>query len=362
MKILIRTDASLQIGTGHVMRCLTLADALTEKGVEVRFICRNHIGNLIEYIQSKGYFVYQLDIPKKTGYDEAIEFSQDSQLSHANWLGCTQEEDASTCESILKKIHPDWLVVDHYAIDRTWHNELKGLYTKLMVIDDLADRYHQCDLLLDQTYGRQQHEYKDLVPANCQLLLGSQFALLRPEFQQWREYSLSRREQPKLRKLLITMGGVDQDNVTSQVLATLKSCELPKELEITVIMGKTAPHLNDVKTLAESMPCKTQVKVSVNNMAEIMANSDLAIGAAGATTWERCCLGLPSILVVLADNQKDIANLISNAEAAIKFALDEIGLLCDTIVKAENDLDKISKKSASISDGRGVSRVIEAML
>ena len=119
-----------------------------------------------------------------------------------------------------------------------------------MVIDDLADRVHICDLILDQTYGRNEEDYSDYVPKNCQILLGPQYALLRPEFKQWRDYSLKRRVQPVFKQLLITMGGVDPDNITGRVLEILQQCDLPEDLSITIVMGGTAPHLKTIKQQA----------------------------------------------------------------------------------------------------------------
>lgn len=357
MKVVIRTDAALQIGTGHVMRCLTLANALSEQGAEVQFICRKHTGNLITYIQSKGYLVYMLETTKATSSgDSQTECDKELQLFHANWLGVTQEKDAQECKPIIQKFQPDWLVVDHYSIDKVWQTELKGAYQKLMVIDDLADRHHQCDLLLDQTYGRLPQDYQGLVPANCQMLLGSQYALLRPEFAQWRDFSLNRREQPQFKNLLITMGGVDSDGVTGRVLDVLETCNLPKDLEIIVVMGAAAPHLDVVRAQAEAMSNKTQVKTSVNNMAEIMANADLAIGAVGATTWERCCLGLPTIMMPLADNQIYAAEKLSNNNIGwVVFSVIDIKKVIHRLLgDSKSILSEVTKASMSLTDGCGV--------
>ena len=360
MQVVIRTDASLQIGTGHVMRCLTLANALNEKGVTVEFICRELPGNLIVYIENKGFSVHSLQglTTSKHGLSRSH-----NNLSHSHWLGVSQEQDVKECESVLKTINPDWLIVDHYAIDCWWQNELKEHYKKLMVIDDLADRRHECDLLLDQTFGRNEEEYKSLVPHDCRLLIGSQYALLRPEFPQWREYSLRRRAaNPELEKILITMGGVDLDNVTGQVLELLKACELTKNLAITVVMGATALNLDEVKQMARTMPNKTEVKENVTNMAELMANTDLAIGAAGATTWERCCLGLPTLMVVLAKNQELIASLIEKAGAAVIIDRQELESICKKLVINLNGMQKISSMASQVTDGQGVNRIIERML
>jgi len=357
-KIIFRVDASIQIGTGHVMRCLTLADALSESGAEVQFICRKHTGNLIIYIQSKGYIVHTLETPKTTSPTVIqTKCDMEPQLYHANWLGVSQEKDSQESKPIMKNFQPDWLVVDHYSINKEWQAELKGTYQKLMVIDDLADREHQCDLLLDQTYGRLSQDYHGLVPANCQMLLGSQYALLRPEFAKWREFSLKRRAvQSQFKKLLITMGGVDPDNITGRVLDALRTCDLPNDLEIMVVMGATAPHLDTIKNQVQGMPYKTKVKVNVSNMAEIMANADLAIGAAGSTTWERGCLGLPSIQIVIADNQMEIANRLDSIRA-IKY-LKEFCQLCVSIKWLRGSIQKTSLIASSLTDGQGVSRVL----
>src|SRR3990167_4024154 len=216
MRIAFRADASLQIGTGHVMRCLTLADALAAQGADCLFICREHQGNLIEQIRNKGYRTHALPVlPPVEASSLAIKAASDEQSpAHSHWLGATQVEDAAACTAILAEVKPDWLIVDHYALDARWETVLKPHYRKLMVIDDLADRSHLCDLLLDQTFGRDAEDYRVWVPASSQLLCGSQYALLRPEFGALRDYSLQRRPNPQLRQLLITMGGVDKDNAT----------------------------------------------------------------------------------------------------------------------------------------------------
>jgi len=359
MKVVIRADASLQIGTGHVMRCLTLAEALKEKGARVKFICREHEGNLIDFIQGKDFKVHTLSmIENDSEVLRATSPTSEDILNHAHWLGATQQQDADECRAILKKISPDWLIVDHYAIDETWQMELQGAYKKLMVIDDLADRRHQCNLLLDQTYGRQLQDYQKLVPDSCQMLLGSHYALLRPEFAQWREYSLKRRENPEFKKLLITMGGVDQNNVTGQVLGKLGDCDLPLDMEITIIMGGTAPHLESVQQQAKTLPYKIEVKSGVSNMAEIMANADFAIGASGATTWERCCLGLPSIQILLAYNQKVIAEKIKMAGAALSLGVEHLEQMYEQINNLNNRTSELSINSAKVANGNGVIEVL----
>lgn len=357
MKIAFRTDASLQIGIGHVMRCLTLADALTAEGAECHFIGREHAGNLIEYVRSKGYATHSL--PR-------LEVA-DTKLAHSHWLGSTQVQDAEGCAPILAKLQPDWLVVDHYALDAQWESSLAQHYRNLMVIDDLADRAHECQLLLDQTFGRAADDYRAWVPSDCRLLCGSTYALLRPEFAELREYSLQRRTTHRLKHLFINMGGVDKDNVTSSVLDALRHTPLPHDCEITVVMGATSPWLDEVKELAAAMPWDTTVQVGVSNMAQLMADSDLAVGAAGATSWERCCLGLPTAMIVLAENQRYAATLLAKAGAARMLTLEDqfleqFGGLIDEITRSPSCLIKLSRGAEGVTDGMGSQRVGANML
>ncbi len=361
--VVFRTDASLQIGIGHVMRCLTLADALKDKGVLCRFICREHKGHLIKLISERGYEVQRLS----TNSDEStlelgINKVKDIEPAHASWLGKKWGADAEETLNVLGDERIDWLIVDHYAIDSRWEYALRPACKHLMVIDDLADRLHVCDLLLDQNLGRKPIDYNELVPYGCTLLVGPMFALLRPEFSALRDYSLSRRFEPQLKRLLVTMGGVDQHNATCQVLETLKGCSLPDECEITVCMGPHAPWLSHVLEIADDMRWLIEVKVNVTDMAQLMADSDLAIGAAGGTSWERACLGLPTLLLVLADNQKGVAEALQNKGASIvigegtntanlKFAVDKLQDL--------KILSSMSEASREITSGQGVDRIID---
>ncbi|MDD3575605.1 MAG: UDP-2,4-diacetamido-2,4,6-trideoxy-beta-L-altropyranose hydrolase [Halothiobacillus sp.] len=358
MSVVFRVDASLDIGTGHVMRCLTLADALAASGADCRFICREHPGHLIEHIRNKGYQVDALPaINEETCPTESP--------SHARWLGCRWETDAAETRAILNQSEPEWLVVDHYAVDARWEKALQGSYKKLMVIDDLADRPHACDLLLDQNLGREPGDYEALVSAHCQRLIGPQYALLRPEFAALREYSLQRRRTPELKRLLITMGGVDQPNATSKVLEALKASPLPSDCQITVVMGARAPWIELVRSLAATMPWPTSVRVNISDMAQVMADSDLAIGAAGSTSWERCCLGLPTLLVIQAENQKEgglalqqrgAARLLGKPDAIPRELKPILPMLLE-----EQSLVAMIHAASAVTDGRGAPRVLVRM-
>jgi UDP-2,4-diacetamido-2,4,6-trideoxy-beta-L-altropyranose hydrolase len=351
MNIIFRVDASLQMGTGHVMRCLTLAQVLKDNGANVKFICRKHEGNLIDKICLNGFVVYELELYGETEVD--------NKLAHSHWLGATQQKDADNCIDTFKSKKIDWLIVDHYALDQRWQKRLKPHYEKLMVIDDLADRKHQCDILLDQTFGRQQEDYLTLTPKDCKLLLGSQYALLRPEFSEWRPYSVERRSHSEFKQLLINMGGVDVGNVTGKVLDELKLCNLPNDISITVVMGSSAPHLESVKSKAITLPYKTEVKVDVGNMAEIMANSDIAIGAAGSTTWERCCLGLPTIQIVIAKNQLFSAETLA-CYNIVKLAKEIKETTC-LLKDSPKWMKDISDSALEICDGMGGYKVFNKM-
>jgi len=368
VNLVFRADASLQIGTGHVMRCLTLADAFAARGADCQFICRAHEGNLIEFIRGKGYVAHALPVTPAAGAGPTAPGTETStpELGHSHWLGATQAQDAEACAPILAAQRPAWLIVDHYALDARWERALAPHYRKLMVIDDLADRPHACDLLLDQTFGRDAADYGPLVPAHCHLLRGSHYALLRPEFAALRPCSLQRRARPALRELLITMGGVDKGNATGQVLHALRTCPLPPDCQITAVMGGTAPWLEQVRTQARGMPWPTRVLVGVSDMAQLMADSDLAIGAAGATSWERCCLGLPTIMLVLAENQSKVAQGLELSGAAKLINLDQSATtqlmeLLGPLIDDPEQLLEISGCAASIVDGTGVNAVMRQM-
>lgn len=373
--IVFRADASLDIGSGHVMRCLTLADALKARGADCHFICREHHGHLLEVIRQRGYKEYSLATHvarAQTAIKNIAEESSSPQQepAHAAWLSSTWQTDAQETATILASLQPDWLVVDHYALDLRWEEALAQHYGKLLVIDDLADRAHCCNVLLDQNLGRQPQDYAKLVPEECQILTGPHYALLRPEFAALRPYSLQRRQgQTRLGKLLVTMGGVDQDNATGQVLQALKTCTIPADCRVTVVMGLTAPWLPNVREIAEHMPWPTEVVVNVNDMAQRMANSDLAIGAAGSTSWERCCLGLPTLMVVLADNQRDIAIGLERVGAAIaldQHNTDKFGVeLKNAITKFtsnENFSINFSLAASAVTNGRGTNLLADQIL
>lgn len=365
MHVAFRTDASLQMGTGHVMRCLTLADALRERGGNCTFVCRPHLGHLLALVTQRGH--QALALPE---LQEGAELNRND-TAHAHWLGTDWATDAQDTQQAISACtggQPvDWLVVDHYALDARWEESLRPQAKRIMVIDDLADRPHACDLLLDQNLGRTEADYGGLLNGKTTILVGPQYALLRPEFAALRAQSLARRQtNPQLRRLLITMGGVDKDNATGQVLAALQSCNLPVDLRVTVVLGPHAPWLAQVQAQAAQMMWPTEVFVGVDNMAQLMAESDLAIGAAGGSAWERCSLGLPSLVLVLAQNQLQGAVALQVAGAAVAMEsqqqITNFFASQQSASEVKEVLNKLSQAAAAATDGEGCQRAVKRIL
>lgn len=358
-KYLFRADASIDIGSGHIMRCITLANELRRSGHDIYFICRDlpgHLGVVLE----KNEIAYSLLYAPE--YDE--QNVQEQSYAHSMWLTVSQKVDFLQSRNIIECYQPDWIVVDHYALTAIWQEYARKYKAKICVIDDLADRPHCADILIDQNIGRKASDYKGLVPEYCQLLIGPQYALLRPEFSHWREFSLRRRANVnKIRSILVNLGGVDKDNITERILSALAQGDvLDKETCITVVMGRTAPHLQCVIEKANQMPYQTQVLCGVNNMAELMAYADLAIGAAGSTSWERCCLGLPTIQVVIAKNQESVAMELSRHNAAFLvgslFKLnDELNIILNKI-KKKKMYYQMYNAAKIITNGHGCYKVL----
>jgi len=358
MNIAFRTDASLQIGTGHVMRCLTLADSLRAHGASSVFVCREHEGHLLELIAQRGHRAVSLPLAVSP-------VSVNDHLAHAHWLGADWEYDAKETLRALGDAHCDWLVVDHYALDARWERAVRSKCTRLMVIDDLADRAHDCDVLLDQNLGRSADDYAQLLPSHAARLIGPRYALLRPEFTQLREMSLARRVKPHLRHVLVTMGGVDKDNATHIILNALNDCVLPVDTQITIVMGPHAPWLEQVRAQASQMRYATRLLIGVKNMAQLMAECDLAIGAAGSTCWELCCLGVPSVLVVMAENQRLIAESLARHVSAMVFDMSNVKSALKQFLEhtsLNEMLKSLSDVARMVTDGRGVDKNLKMII
>jgi len=355
VKVIFRVDASIQIGSGHVMRCLTLADELRSQGAQVHFICRDLHGHMENVIQGLGYIVTLLPAPAK----EFTPTADDP--AHAHWLGLSWEQDAEEVEHSFSGDKADWLIVDHYAIEKRWHKRLRASAKRIMVIDDLADRMLDCDLLLDQIYARSEELYRPLVPNQCRLLLGTRYAMLRPEFVRLRADADGRRNQGKSpRNVMVSMGGMDPDNVTGLVLDALAQVNWLVKPVVNVVLGESAPHLRAIRELSYSHELQINVLTNVNNMAELMLEADLAIGAGGATSWERCCLGLPSLVIGVAMNQSEILRQLAEVGAVVNLgcckpqSTDTIANEIERLLRDHLLLDKMSSRAFAVCDGLGV--------
>ncbi len=365
MHIAFRADASVEIGSGHVMRCLTLADALADDGATCHFICRDLPGHMIKKVTARGHAVTALPTPTA---DQTVRLSEAlAHPVHAPWAGVPLEDEIAQCAEVLAGLAPDRVIVDHYALDARWETQAVPRGVPVMAIDDLANRPHHCDILLDQNLGREDADYEGLVPPHCVLLTGPRYALLRPEFARMRSASLQRRHALSLNHVMISMGGVDIDNATGKTLELLSQIppgDLVQNLQLSVVMGASAPHLDDVRRRVDGMPHHCVLALDVRDMAGLMAQADLAIGAAGGSSWERCCLGVPTLLVVLADNQRRGAEALAASGAAVLLGDTRSDTWLEELRKhlpataATAQLQEISSAAASLVDGQGAARVV----
>lgn len=357
MNVLVRADASPEIGAGHVMRCITICDALLKQGARCIFLARSMPTSLAQQLRQKGHELRILP-------PISAEWSETSgDLAHSSWLGTTQLKDAEDCLQAIEDQRFDWLIVDHYALDHQFENTMRQKIRNVMVIDDLADRMHECDVLLDQNIGRSDTAYAGLISNNCIVLAGPDFALLRDEFKQFRDISLNRRREYKIKHISISIGAYDYDNYTYKALQFLDNSKLDEECKISVIMGAHAPWENYIRSRLDQFRFHVEINVGVSHMAKLLTTVDLAIGAAGGSALERCCLGIPSLVHIAADNQRSGAKALELAGAAKIIQLDEIrpsefDRVFDIFASSEA-LKAMSIKASAITDGLGVSRILE---
>jgi len=341
MKFVIRVDASIYIGTGHVIRCLTLADRLRIKCTDINFICREEPGNMISYIGNRGYKVHQLP--------GEIDIETDRRLT----------------KEILSRYEtkPDGLIIDHYDIDISYESPLRGHIKKIMVIDDLANREHDCDLLLDQNYSKNEDRYNGLIPESCIQLLGPEYVLLRPQFQKAR--GNLRKRDSGVNRILVFMGGADSKNITSRTLRAIHMLDR-SDIAIDVVVGNLNPYYDEIEILASKIP-NTICYHNVEDMAKLMSSADLCIGAWGTSTWERCCVGLPTISIILAENQKNISENLDKDGALINLGWyynvteNSIKEAIEGLIDNPQKVASMSDKSRRLVDGEGVGRVIDTI-
>lgn len=363
--VAIRVDASIRMGTGHVMRCLTLAKKLNVNGCHVIFLSKKHQGNLNQLIIQKGFNLLELSAPKQ---------SIEAQIEESKWLGCSYQSDAEECQQLLKGLTIDLLIVDHYSLDWHWQNLIKTKLNqpqqiKIMVIDDLANRKHDCDILLDQTLGRHANDYKALVPVHCQLLLGTDFIMLRDEFIQNRQRAVDKRKHTTtIHNILMTMGGTDPDNIAEKLLIWLITFKkTSNKMHVTLVVSPVSPFMNRLKAIS-IVHDWISIASNPESMAQLMLTSEIAIGSSGATAWERCCLGLPSLSIISAENQNFLNKSLSKAGAIISlghfadltYASFEEAL--NEITNVSLNYQKMVTQSFACCDGLGATKVTNALL
>lgn len=329
-RTLFRCEASSTIGTGHVIRCLTLADTLAKAGWNCVFASSDETTRTVPAILTAQY---ERILPEQITAQAAL----------------------------------DLLVIDGYQFDVAYEAFLRAHVKKILVIDDMTDRQHDCDLFMDQTHGREAQDYKSLVPSSCIILTGAQYALLRPQFAQARDAALAARKARagKVERILILISGSDHDGVTLKALEAVT--QLKTMSAIDVIIRRGAAIYAQADKIRAAHADKIRFLENVADMATLMTQADLCIGAGGTASWERCCLGLPTIIIEIAENQKQIAANIAASGAALNLGWHK-DLSAKAIAKNINDLisdpaamTDMSAKSAKICDGLGASRMLKAI-
>jgi UDP-2,4-diacetamido-2,4,6-trideoxy-beta-L-altropyranose hydrolase len=328
MNIAIRVDASVQTGTGHFMRCLTLANSLKkEGGISIKFISAKILPHLKKTLVHFGYELSELEQD-----DSEV---NEPKLEHSHWLGMSQESDAFQSIQALGQETWEWMIVDHYSIDCQWENILKEKVKYIMVIDDLADRNHHCDILLDK------------VPAHCKLLLGPQNALLRDEF--WLLRTKAKIRSAPIKKILIFFGGIDAENYTNRVLQLIS--EIDTNFCVDVVIGGGHAYSREIEVACALH--NYNFNIQIENMAGLMMAADLFIGAGGGAILERLMMKLPSITIATARNQMYALKCLEKAGASAYIGYgDELSdsMIMDGIKKALSNYSHLAKRSNELCE------------
>lgn len=357
MKVAFRADVSEQIGTGHFIRCLTLADALKEKGAEVIFVSRALPQHLQEQTNKQGHEFKILQ--NRSNRPDA------DGLSGADLVDITQESDAQETIKSLSDFWRDLLIVDHYAFDARWESALSKRAGKIMVIDDLANRGHSADVLLDPTYGETEARYRDLVPPGCNCLCGGSYALLRPQFRQQRQ-CLERRI-PAVEQLTVHVffGGSDTDNHTFRISRML--LRGLDSVRLCAAVGKGYTGMAELQQLESEFGSRFSWKAGVTDMAAHMAACDVALGAPGGATWERACIGLPAAYLAVSKNQIPIIERLQASGFCVYLgevqSVDESAFVAGMrhFLSRATALQAMRTLGMKAVDGGGAQRVVEAL-
>jgi UDP-2,4-diacetamido-2,4,6-trideoxy-beta-L-altropyranose hydrolase len=338
--LLVRADASTQIGTGHVMRCLALAQAWQETGGTAQFLVTSLPSGLNARLSTEGIDVAYLSVAPGSASDAA--------------------ETATRAQAVGAA----WVVVDGYQFDAAYQYALKQAGLRLLVLDDYGhtDHYY-ADLVLNQNIHADQSLYAVREPYT-RLLLGTSYALLRREFWPWRGWQ--RKTPAVAHRVLVTLGGSDQDNITLEVLRILQQVEADG-LEVTALVGGGNPHLESLTSFAAGLPFNVRLIQNAPSVPELMAWAHMAVSAGGSTCWELAFMGLPSLLLVLAENQRPAVKALSEAcvccylgEAVDPQFQDNFAL----IMRLMDDFETRSsmcQRGQSLVDGLGVSRVLKVL-
>lgn len=376
MEIAIRVDASLEIGTGHVYRCLSLAKALRENKHTVVFFCRALSGNLIDFISEQEFEVITLpQASSSASLAPSSSLSDNDKLTpYTQWLGVDYaqeiEQSAQAIHAYLSTIKCqcfDWVISDHYALDARWHKSLRKFSKHILHIDDLANRPIECDVVLDQNYYVDMDDrYHHLCPHKCEQLLGPQFALLNAQFLELHFTLPPFSERLAYGQVLFFFGGIDKGNETLKALKGIAPLLSKHKLKGLVVLGQNNPNKHSVIEYCETYS-SLSVAIQIDNMAQRLAESCLYVGAVGATVWERCCLGLPAITSTVAANQEALAKSLTVIEAhyclgqqqdssSAKYA-EAFKIFCDNKSKLAAQANKVFK----LVDAQGCSRVVATL-
>jgi UDP-2,4-diacetamido-2,4,6-trideoxy-beta-L-altropyranose hydrolase len=353
MNLVIRTDASVTIGTGHAMRCLALAQAWQDAGGLTTFVMAETTPALENRLLREGMRVERLDVVPGTEEDA----QRTAQIARQS--GSSSIQSSSRPSSLIQ---PTPMVVDGYQFGADYQSEIKKAHGKLLFVDDNGHASHYAaDLVLNQNVHADEKLYANREPYT-RLLLGSRYVMLRREFQAWRGWT--RAISPVGRKILVSMGGSDADNVTAVVLHALKSINL-HDLELVVVAGGSNPHLALLERAVESSHGCRLVKDAVN-MPELMAWADVAVAAAGSICWELCALALPAMLIVTASNQKQAAQRLAALGAARTLdsgseVATAVAPILQELLESQDLRQSLSARSRELVDMDGSVRVVSAL-
>ncbi|SFL89580.1 UDP-2,4-diacetamido-2,4,6-trideoxy-beta-L-altropyranose hydrolase [Paenibacillus sp. 1_12] len=351
MDVLFRLDSSLLIGTGHAVRCLTLAEEFRSRGFSVGFICRDLSGNYNKIIQKLGYELFTLPNYQMSPISEGL-------------MDTVNEEINFMWTEFGPNFNFKFLVVDHYSLDSQWEKAMSQFTEKIVVIDDLANRNHHCDYLIDQNnYLNGYNRYDGIVSESCTRMLGPQYALLRKEFRT--KKSEVRTKDGSIKRVMICFGGTDPTNETSKVLNNINLFD--EDLFFDVIIGENNPNKYNIRLLCANIS-NCRLHIQTTKIADLMIKADLAICSGGTMTWERYCLGLPAVIIAVADNQVEIAktSAMLNIDVYLGESKDVEGYqvweAVERLLSQKEVVLSASVKASSLVDGLGVTYVVNNLL